>query len=295
MKRIYNSKAYIILTIIAVCIIIALVLRYIFSNKEVLALVSPLEVYQGEPVNYSDSTYRAKEWLWEFGNGDISNKKSGSYVYPRTGAYQIRLTVNQSMRKEFIVNVREPVKFEIDSLIKIDAPMDAMQGQYVIFRGIGHAKEWRWSFGETGMVDYRDQVAMYAYSEPGTYDIELMTETIKYPIRHTITILPVYNEEEDDTRSMIGNDIREKLQAIVDGKPFNVNYNHILNKYLCNNPNVIITINDDKKNDFYSYCQGLKIIGKYNTTIQEVIVYPDENNPNCLKKFDVRQTSKREY
>lgn len=295
MKRIYNSKAYIISSIIAVCIIIALVLRYIFSNKEVLALVSPLEVYQGEPVNYSDSTYRAKEWLWEFGNGDISTKKSGSYVYPRTGAYQIRLTVNQSMRKEFIVNVREPVKFEIDSLIKIDGPMDAMQGQYVIFRGIGHAKEWRWSFGETGMVDYRDQVAMYAYSEPGTYDIELMTETIKYPIRHTITILPVYNEEEDDTRSMMGNDIREKLQAIVDGKPFNVNYNHILNKYLCNNPNVIITINDDKKNDFYSYCQGLKIIGKYNTTIQEVIVYPDENNPNCLKKFDVRQTSKREY
>ena len=295
MKRIYNSKAYIILSIIAVCIIIALVLRYILSNKEVLALVSPLEVYQGELVNYSDSTYRAKEWLWEFGNGDISTKKSGSYVYPRTGAYQIRLTVNQSMRKEFIVNVREPVKFEIDSLIKIDGPMDAMQGQYVIFRGIGHAKEWRWSFGETGMVDYRDQVAMYAYSEPGTYDIELMTETIKYPIRHTITILPVYNEEEDDTRSMMGNDIREKLQAIVDGKPFNVNYNHILNKYLCNNPNVIITINDDKKNDFYSYCQGLKIIGKYNTTIQEVIVYPDENNPNCLKKFDVRQTSKREY
>ena len=145
------------------------------------------------------------------------------------------------------------------------------------------------------MVDYRDQVAMYAYSEPGTYDIELMTETIKYPIRHTITILPVYNEEEDDTRSMMGNDIREKLQAIVDGKPFNVNYNHILNKYLCNNPNVIITINDDKKNDFYSYCQGLKIIGKYNTTIHEVIVYPDEKNPNCLKKFDVRQTSKREY
>ena len=205
MKRIYNSKAFIVLSIIAVCVIIALVLRYIFSNKEVLALVSPLEVYQGEPVNYSDSTYRAKEWLWEFGNGDISNKKSGSYVYPRTGAYQIRLTVNKSMRKEFIVNVREPVKFEIDSLIKIDGPIDAMQGQYVIFRGIGHAKEWRWSFGETGMVDYRDQVAMYAYSEPGTYDIELMTETIKYPIRHTITILPVYTDLRHENTLSAGN------------------------------------------------------------------------------------------
>lgn len=284
-----------ILSIVAVSIIAALVIRYLFSNKEVLAIVSPLEVYQGEPVSYADSTYRAKEWLWEFGNGDVSDKKSGSYVYPKIGSYQIRLTVNKSLRKEFIVNVREPVKFERDSLIKIDAPTDAMQGQHIIFRGIGNAKEWKWSFGETGIVDYRDQVAMYAYSEPGIYDIELMTETIKYPIRHTITILPLYEEDDDSARSMMGNDIREKLQAIVDGKPFNPNYNHILKKYLCNNPNIIITINEDKKNDFYSYCQGLKIIGKYNTIIQEVIVYPDENRPNCLKKFDVKQTSKRDY
>ncbi len=284
-----------ILSIVAVCIIAALVIRYLFSNKDVLAMVSPLEVYQGEPVSYADSTYRAKEWLWEFGNGDVSDKKSGSYVYPKIGSYQIRLTVNKSLRKEFIVNVREPVKFERDSLIKIDAPTDAMQGQHIIFRGIGNAKEWKWSFGETGIVDYRDQVAMYAYSEPGIYDIELMTETIKYPIRHTITILPLYEEDDDSARSMMGNDIREKLQAIVDGKPFNPNYNHILKKYLCNNPNIIITINEDKKNDFYSYCQGLKIIGKYNTIIQEVIVYPDENRPNCLKKFDVKQTSKRDY
>ena len=46
---------------------------------------------------------------------------------------------------------------------------------------------------------------------------------------------------------VIGNDIREHLQAIVDGKPFNVHYNYILKKYLCGNPDIAVTVNNNKK------------------------------------------------
>lgn len=71
---------------------------------------------------------------------------------------------------------------------------------------------------------------------------------------------------------IIGNDIREHLQAIVDGKPFNTHYNYILKKYLCGNPDIAVTVNNSKKNDFYSYCQGLKIIARRKTLIDEVFV-----------------------
>ncbi|MCD8192983.1 MAG: PKD domain-containing protein [Tannerellaceae bacterium] len=294
MKKISNSKLYIIISLIIICLLVALAVRLLFQKKEVYAFVSPLEVYLNEPVFYSDSTYNASQWFWEFGNGAFSNSRYGEYRYPSTGTYQIRLTVDNSLERNFIVNVRERVQLERDSLIRISAPYEAMQGEFVVFRGVGHAREWRWSFGETGIIDSREQVAIYAFNHPGLYMVELMTEDTQYPIMHEIQVLPVY-EEDVDTHIEIGNDIREKLQAIVDGKPFNPNYNHIMNKYLCNNPNLIVTVNGDKNNDFYSYCQGLKIIGLHNTTIQEVHVFMDEHRPGCLKKLNVTQVKHYDY
>ncbi|MCE3590130.1 hypothetical protein LXJ59_26445, partial [Escherichia coli] len=78
---------------------------------------------------------------------------------------------------------------------------------------------------------------LYSYSEAGTYEILLSTETTQYPVRHTIRIEPNFQRNDSaDVQTLIGNDIRERLQAIVDGKPFNQNYNYILSSYLCNNP-----------------------------------------------------------
>ncbi|MDR0794734.1 MAG: PKD domain-containing protein [Tannerella sp.] len=290
MKKISNTKLYIIVVTAFVCITTALIIRFLLNKGEPAALVSPLEIYLGETIHYSDSSFLASEWLWEFGNGETSNRKFGSHIYTEAGSYRVRLTVDNDIQKSFMVNVRPPVKFESDSLIRILAPSVVMQEEFVVFKGVGYAREWRWSFGETRRTDSRDQVTIYAYERPGRYEIELMTEDTKYPVRHEITVLPKYQEDESDVRSGMGNDIREKLQAIVDGKPFNPNYNHILTKYLGSNPNIIITVNDTKTNDFYSYCQGLKIIDRRVTTIIEVFVFPDENNPPFLKTFKVMQS-----
>jgi PKD repeat protein len=292
MEKIRNSQLYIVLSAAILCVIIAFAIRYFFGKKEVRAFISSSEIYQGESLSYIDSTYNAKDWLWEFGNGDVSNEKKGEYRYPASGMYQIRLTVNNSFQKEFMVNVRPPVRLDGDSLIKIDAPRMAIQNEYVTFKGVGISKQWRWSFGETGIIDSRDQTAIYAYSLPGIYEVELTTEDTKYPIKHTIEIYPEYMEVDSlDVLTLVGNDIREKLQAIVDGKPFNPNYNYVMTKYLCNNPDVLVMVNNDKRNDFYSYCQGLKILGRKITTIVEVIVVSDEVKPQCVQKLHVTQTT----
>lgn len=296
MKKISNSKAYIIIITILLCIVVAFIIRHFFNKKEVQAFVSPLEIYHGEVISYTDSTFNAKKWMWEFGNGDTSFTKTGEYKYKDIGLYRIRLTVDNSYQKEFVVNVKDPVRLERDSLVRIEAPSMALQEELIVFRGIGLSKEWRWSFGETGIIDSRDQVALYTYLIPGIHEVELMTEETKYPVRHQIEILPKYIENDTtDVWVRVGNDIKEKLQAIVDGKPFNPNYNHILTKYLCNDPYVLVTVNNEKKNDFYSYCQGLKILGKHNTTILAVAVEPDEKNPDCLLKLFVSQVALRDY
>ena len=294
MKKIENSKLYIIIGAVLICIVVALIIRYSFNQRTIQAFISHTEIYTNEDISYSDSTVRAVKWTWEFGNGDVSFGRKGTYQYDKPGLYQVRLTVDESMQKEFYVNVKELIKIEQDTLVTIQAPEFALQGEMVSFKGEGMAKEWNWSFGETRMTDARTQTAIYTYSEPGIYKVELTTDNTAYPVIHTIEILEDYDGTDPESELILmGNDIREKLQNIPDGKSFNNNYNYILSKYLCNNNHhTQVNINNNKFNDFYSYCQGLKLTGKQNTTIVEVKVVITGDAPNqCVQKLIVTQYS----
>ncbi|WP_029906693.1 PKD domain-containing protein [Prevotella sp. 10(H)] len=290
MSKLLNHRIYIIIIAIGVLLAAIFFIRSQMYNKEIIARVTPMDIELGMPVAYADSTKGAHKWLWEFGNGDTSSEKNGEYYFPETGKYQIRLTVNDNLEKRFLVNIRAPKKEEAPELVKIIAPEEALQGEYITFRGEGPSKEWRWEFGETGDVDAMEKTAIYKYELAGRYTVSLRTEDTQYPVIHTIEILPQYTEADtEDVSSIIANDIKEKLQAIIDQKPFNKNYNHILTSYLCNNPNTMVIINNDKRNDFYSYCQGLKIIGKQSTIIEKVVI-DIEDTDTCIKKLIIVQT-----
>jgi hypothetical protein len=266
--------------------------RTCISERKIAASVYPQEVEQGATVNFTDSTKGAGSWIWEMGNGDMFKEQSGHYVYQQAGKYRIRLTVDGKLEKRFTVNVYSyGGKESANQLVKITAPSSAMQDEYITFRGEGPSKEWRWEFGESGVVDSREKTAVYKYREPGTYEVLLSTEETYYPVRHTIEIESHYADDDTlNVETMIGNDIREKLQAIVDQKPFNKNYNYVLNTYLCGNPNTPVLVNNTKKNDFYSYCQGLKLIGRKRTKIENVLIDMDEEDTYCIVKLIVIQT-----
>lgn len=290
MGKLLNHRIYIIIIAAITILGITFLVRSCMYNKEIQATLGPLDVEQGIAVNFADSTKGANKWLWEFGNGDISDKSKGEYIFPQTGRYQVRLTVNSEMEKRFLVNVRSPRKDDDLDLIKILAPGEALQGEYITFRGEGSSKDWRWEFGESGQVDAMEKTSIYKYEQPGRYTVSLRTEETKYPILHTIDIIPQYSDTDTtDVASIIGNDIKEKLQNIVDQKPFNKNYNYIMSTYLCNNSNTLVIVNNTKKNDFYSYCQGLKIIGRKRTRIDNVIIDVDDSE-SCINKLIVIQT-----
>ncbi|GHT38332.1 hypothetical protein AGMMS49965_01360 [Bacteroidia bacterium] len=173
--------------------------------------------------------------------------------------------------------------------VRIVAPQSGMQGEYILFRGEGSANEWRWEFGETGMVDAREKIVIYQYQNPGTYTILLETDETQYPVRHTIVIEPQFSAYEVvDTLSVICDDIRARLQKIAHHKSFNDNYNYILKTYLCNNPNTPVKINSSKLNDFYSYCQGLFLTGEGKTTIAGVKIEKNAET-KCITQLIVIQ------
>lgn len=292
MGKLVNRRAYIVLISIVLCIGITIfIIRSCFGDRDVRASVSPIDIEVGESIIYSDSTRGVSTWLWEFGNGDTSPLKKGEYTFPDIGKYQVRITVDGTFEKRFVVNVRPKSTDDDDAFIKIIGPTSAMQDEYIVFRAEGPGKEWRWEFGETGIVDSREQTAIYRYEFPGTYEILLSTEETKYPIRHVISISQRYKEEgENDLATQIGNDIKQRLQNIIDQKPFNANYNYILNRYLCKDPHTMVIINNTRRNDFYSYCQGLRLIGKGRAVIDDVVVDVDPRGRSCVKKLMVVQT-----
>ena len=205
-----------------------LVMRACSQKQPIQAVVTPSDPVVGEEIFFSDSTSGARIWYWEFGNNETSTQRSGHHRFKQKGVYKIRLTVNGNLERYFDVRVKEKTNTEDLHLVHIIAPKEAIQGENIIFR-------------ETGMIDSREKTALYAYTEPGEYEVLLNTENTRYPIRHRINILPYYSENDStDVMVLIGLDIKEKLQNIADGKPFNVNYNYVVDKYFNNNPNTLL-------------------------------------------------------
>jgi hypothetical protein len=293
MGKILNSRLYIIIIALLACIVSVLLVRNSFQEREIQAVALSTPTPEGAHVKYADSTKSAGSWRWDFGNGDYSTERTGEFFYPADTLpqqYQIRLLVDGKLEKKFIINVMQKQK-TTESLVRIKAPDKGIEGEYIVFRGEGDSKEWRWEFGETGMIDSREKTAIYRYERYGAYEVLLETEETEYPVRHLIVIERQYNDDDTlDVAGMIGNEIKAKLQAIVDQKPFNANYNYILKTYLCNNPNTPVIINNRKKNDFYSYCQGLRIIGRKKTQIDKVLIDMDEEGDYCITKLIVMQT-----
>jgi hypothetical protein len=290
MGKITAPKIAIVCGIIAICIAGALLLR-MESKREINAFVTPKTIVLGKTFHYADSTINAKQWHWEFGDGGESTLQCGDYKPNSPGVFAVRLTVDGELEKHFMINVIEPFVAKKDSatVITMKIPKVAMQGEYVTFTGIGKAKEWRWEFGESGRVDSRDKVAMFAYDQPGTYVVKLSTETTAYPIQKVIKIMPT---EADDNLGD-DNDVRIRLQDIVDGGSFNGNYNYILSKYLNGNPNMMVVVNNSKDgNSFWSYCQGLKMAGRGATHIISAVVDIDETSGR-VNKLVVMQESKQ--
>lgn len=291
MSKFINTRALISILIIF-CLIVGLfmTIRSCGHEQVVNATVSSNDIFLGDIITYEDKTSGSESWMWEFGNGDYSVSRSGTYTFSEIGNYQIRLKIDNQLEKTFLIRVRQsPENINKQHLIRISAPSTAMQGEYILFSATGSDQDWRWEFGESGLVDSREKTPIYAYQNHGTFEVKLHTEKTQYPIIHKITVLPKYTEgDTTDVMTIVGDDIKEKLQNIADGKKFNSNYNHILQTYLHNNPDILVTVNNTHRNDFYSYCQGLRLVGK-GTSIETVFVEASSTDSNRITHIMVLQ------
>lgn len=295
-----NNKGKIIGIFIGVVLIVLLVglwlqKRFFHTVADIQAYVYPSVLFVGDTLHYHDKTSFSALREWRFGDGNISINDKGYYLYRKPGYYQVSLKLNGKYTKTFPIEVKDIVRRKItDSITTIDAPKQAMQFENVVFRAHSKtSKFYSWKFGESGMVDSKEPMTIYAYQNPGTYQVTLYTDQTEYPITHTIHILPSFKVLKDSTSidniyKKIDDDFKYHLQQIANGADFNKHYNHLINTYLCKNENTPIKVNTHKINTFYYYCAGLRF--DKNAIINDVKVTFDEQ-VNCIVKVNIVQES----
>ncbi|WP_462249295.1 LamG-like jellyroll fold domain-containing protein [Ekhidna sp.] len=51
-------------------------------------------IYAEASINFTDASYQATSWEWDFGDGGISTEENPSHTYKRSGVYNVTLTIN---------------------------------------------------------------------------------------------------------------------------------------------------------------------------------------------------------
>lgn len=279
------------LTLITLLIYVSVAMAIFFAVKSsgddpVYAAVFPRELLVGDVLTYRDSTPHAKSHVWEFGNG-TGNKKfkaNGTYQFLKPGTFLMRLTINNKLADTFRITVKpRPEPPKIDSSFIIYAPKKAYAGENIQFKADGdHLETFKWSFGESGKVDSREEIAFHNYSQKGKYVVELTTNL--GTATHTIEIKE--NNIIDDggggeAPPVLG--LKERIQQLAgSGDNFNKVFNPIVSQFLCGNKRVPIIVNGRNEGDFYLYAMDLR--GDASKRIDDAKTESDPRT-NCISKL----------
>jgi len=300
MNYFQKNKTTIIIAGIATLLLAALTALWLqkevmHSADDIVAEVYPKSVNVKDSLFFDDKSPFGKSKRWDFGDGSTSDKTKGVHFYQKAGYYQVTLMIDNKYSKMFgiLVSQNKVAKIDSTSITTIEGPIEARQFANVQFKAISDAKQFSWKFGETDNVDSKEKLATYTYQKPGDYIVTLLTEENTPPVQHRIRIIAAYDALDDaelkvdDYYAEVDNDFKYRLQQIANGNSFNLNYNYLLNKYLCNNENTTVSVNESKINNFYLYCAGLQF--DKNNVIQTVKLNFDETQ-NCVTKVEINQS-----
>lgn len=271
------------------------------ADSNIKAKVYPRIVKLADTVFYSDSTPDITSCRWDFGDNSFDTAQNGYHKYMQPGNYLVSLKVtnakNNVYKDSFFVRIEGSgyTYTQQDSVFKIIAQAEAIQGEEVLFRVDGYGSdEFNWDFGDnSGSVTTTLSAVKHAFKQAGIYTVKLYTKNNTTPAEKRIVIAPEFDATDTSGISLgaangqlsnAGQDFQERLQNIADGKNFDANYRQLL-KYVCNNHNVYVTVNS-RSIQLYKYCQDLRYSNK--VLIQSAQLVYDNTN-KCVVSANIAQ------
>jgi len=144
--------------------------------------ISPLTI---NFIDSSQSVLPIVEWQWTFGNGEISRKQNPNHQYLEPGTYAISLK---------IINLEGIVGIDYDTIVISDVTPPTCNAYFTYLRDTSAANytyiftdhsihtndsiiSWAWDFGDSSPISSL-QHPIHQYSSAGTYNVELVINTI---------------------------------------------------------------------------------------------------------------------
>ena len=303
-----KNKIYIFLVI---CTIV-LVLAFIFPFKSRLNSLdfkiidsnnnNLYETNESLTLKLNDSTLvQDKKGVWFFGNNDsIKSNKNVKYIFRKPGKYLITFKIDDDFEIAKKINIVDGYGLTAkDSIPRLFCEDFGYVGEEMVFSSYAPGStKFYWQFGETGTIDAYEKQAVYVFNKPGNYTVKLETDKTKYPITRDIVIYKMYEEfkepEKIDSTNIITNDIKKRLQMIANldvsnKKGFNDQVNYLRKRYFCRQlSDIVVIVNEEKYNDFLSYCQGLHYLSGKSIVIQDIKL----DTIKCFKEIKVTQNEK---
>lgn len=135
----------------------------------------------GKPINFVDaSTYTLgtiTAWLWDFGDGNVSNQQNPSYTYTAAGNYSVTLTAISTdgckgkLTKVIKVSSPPQVLFAISNTTACAKSSLTFTDQSITDAG----SNYNWKFGDGG--NSSQQNPNYTYTTAGNYSVKLIVST----------------------------------------------------------------------------------------------------------------------
>ena len=152
----------------------------VVSEPAPLAAFTP-SATSGEPgltVEFADqSTGPITEWLWDFGDGNLSSEQNPSHTYAEVGLYTVSLTVIGPGGEDTqtcldcieVVHPAPEAAFSLDPASgTYDLSVQFMDGSS------GPIDSWMWEFGDGATST--EQSPLHVYTTAGTYSVTLTVE-----------------------------------------------------------------------------------------------------------------------
>ena len=118
-------------------------------------------------VKFTDtSTNTPTSWIWNFGNGTISNSRNPSITFSNPGNYNVSLTVSNTHGNSTSTKT-------INVLLKESKPIPNFSALSVNFqdKSINNPTNYVWSFGDKTTSNEKNPTKIY--NKPGTYTVKL--------------------------------------------------------------------------------------------------------------------------
>ncbi len=145
-------------------------------------------------VSFRNNTLYADRYLWDFGDGEISEFTEPAHTYTRSGTFTVTLTGFGAGGQATAVHIDSVIVFDIPNAYFVSQPRIVYlpSDPLVVFNLSTNATDFFWDFGD-GITSTEVSPEHY-YSEPGDYTIRLISEN-QFGCRDTFSVVNAVRAE----------------------------------------------------------------------------------------------------